>query len=277
MRMERILAAHKAGYPEMEPQDYGKLVYQSCFGPEHMVSDVEQAERRLLAEWRSLEGGSSPEVPESIGGGLCRYPLSLLKDETDGAVLALLFAATAREYTKRDEEFAHMLTWLRQQKIPGMAQWLEAYERSGCPAVRHSERYRLSYRPHYRLLKEEYAAVFPVIRDVVELRKGKGNVILAIDGRCGSGKSSLGRVLEEVFSCPVVHMDDYYLPAAGRNANWMEIPAGNMDLERFRAEVLEPARKGEDIRYRPYNCQAGRIETERRRELFPPPHAAGLL
>lgn len=261
--MEEILTAHAARYPEMEPQDYGKLVYQSCFGPEHMISGPEQVEKRILEEWRSLEGACSPEKVEPIGGGLCRFPLSLLRDETDAAVLALLFAATARAHTKREEYFADALAKLRQQNIPGMARWLEGYEHSGCPPVRHSESFRQAYRPHYRLLKEEYAKFFPVFREAVELLQQKSPAILAIDGRCGSGKSSLGRMLEEVFACSLVHMDDYYMPFEKRSQNWMEIPAGNMDLERFRAEVLEPARQGKDIHYRPYNCQKGQIGEER--------------
>lgn len=261
--MEEILAAHAARYPKMEPQDYGKLAYQSCFGPEHMISGTEQVEKRILEEWHSLEGACSPEEPEPIGGGLCRFPLSLLRDETDAAVLALLFAATARAHTKREEDFANALAWLRQYKIPGMAQWLEGYERSGCPPVSHSEIFRQAYHPHYRLLKEEYAKFFLVFRETMDLLQQKTPAILAIDGRCGSGKTSLGRMLEEVFACSLVHMDDYYLPFEKRSQNWMEIPGGNMDLERFRAEVLEPFKHGAAVHYRPYCCQKGTMGEER--------------
>ena len=264
MTIKEILAAHAARYPKMEPQDYGKLVYQSCFGPEHMISSPEQVEKWILEEWSSLEGKCSPEKPEPIGGGLCRFPLSLLRDETDAAVLALLFAATARLHTKRGKDFIDALAKLRQQNVPAMARWLEEYERSGCPPVGHSENFRRAYQPHYRLLKEEYVKFFLVFREVMDCLKQKTPAILAIDGRCGSGKSSLGRMLEEVFSCALVHMDDYYMPFEKRSQNWMEIPGGNMDLERFRAEVLEPARRGKDIRYRPYSCQKGRIGEERR-------------
>ena len=42
---ELILQAHSARYPLMEPQDYGKLVFQSEFGPEHLVSDVDSVLR----------------------------------------------------------------------------------------------------------------------------------------------------------------------------------------------------------------------------------------
>ncbi|MBQ8143757.1 MAG: uridine kinase, partial [Butyricicoccus sp.] len=35
------------------------------------------------------------------------------------------------------------------------------------------------------------------------------------------------------------------------------IPGGNMDLSRFREEVLTPALAGEAVFYRPYDCQTG--------------------
>ena len=37
----------------------------------------------------------------------------------------------------------------------------------------------------------------------------------------------------------------------------MEIPGGNMDLERFRTEVLEPVFAGQEVCYRPFDCSAG--------------------
>ena len=66
-------------------------------------------------------------------------------------------------------------------------------------------------------------------------------LVLALDGRCGSGKSGLGDLMGRLLPCNVVHMDDYYLPPDRRAENWEQIPAGNMDLARFLQEVLEPA------------------------------------
>ena len=258
MNWNEILTFHMARYPSMEPKDLGKLLYQSCFGPEHMVSGTQQVKEGILREWREMER-CSPEGAEPIGGGLCRFPLSLLRDEEDCALLALLFTATARSYAKQSGSFAPRMARLKALDIPGVGDWLEEYEQAGCPPVSHSDAYRRIYHPHYRLLKEEYGRYFPIFREVMALQQGSERVILAIDGRCGSGKSSLGRALEEVFSCTLVHMDDYYMPLERREKDWLDIPAGNMDLERFRAEVLEPARRGEEICYRPFDCQKGAL------------------
>ena len=83
-------------------------------------------------------------------------------------------------------------------------------------------------------------------------------VLVALDGRCGSGKTTLAAQLARQFPQSItVHTDDFYLPPASRVANWEQIPCANMDLERLRAQVLTPARAGQAIPYRAYSCRAG--------------------
>lgn len=81
-----------------------------------------------------------------------------------------------------------------------------------------------------------------------------GPVIVAIDGRCGSGKTTLAQMASERLGCPVAHMDEFYLLPDRRDPDWRHIPCANMDLERFRREVLAPFRAGERVQYRPCRC-----------------------
>lgn len=94
-------------------------------------------------------------------------------------------------------------------------------------------------------------------RRAEELARSGRAVILAVDGRCGSGKTGLGTALGRELGCPVVHTDDYYLPFDRRPEGWRTIPAANMDFERLRGEVLDPWRAGREVLCRPYNCHAG--------------------
>ena len=48
--MEQILRSHFARYPAMTPQDAVKLLYQSAFGPGHLIADPAYALRRLEEE-----------------------------------------------------------------------------------------------------------------------------------------------------------------------------------------------------------------------------------
>ena len=83
-------------------------------------------------------------------------------------------------------------------------------------------------------------------------------VLIALDGRCGSGKTTLAAQLAEQFpGSAVFHTDDYYLPPAQRIPNWAETPCANMDLTRLREEVLVPAQAGAAVRSRAYSCREG--------------------
>lgn len=255
---ERVLLAHRERYPLMEPQDYGKLAYQNHFGPEHMIWDKEEVLRRLREEWASISPEQPGRGPEGIGSGMCRFYLNHEPEKDIAAeVLGELFCRTAKEYSTTAEGLEDKLSALEKLPVSGMHAWLEGYRGMGCPPVRHSETYRNAYHPHYRLLKNEYAAVFPALLETAKLLKQQGRAVVAIDGRCGSGKSTLARLMEQVFACNVFHMDDFYLPVPKRAENWLEIPGGNMDLKRFREEVLAPVFSGQAVDYRPFDCGRG--------------------
>ena len=49
----------------------------------------------------------------------------------------------------------------------------------------------------------------------------------------GSGKSVLGQLLSEVYSCNLFHMDDFFLRPEQRTAERLAEAGGNVDRERF--------------------------------------------
>ena len=83
-------------------------------------------------------------------------------------------------------------------------------------------------------------------------------LVLALDGRCGSGKTTLAAALAQRFPASItLHTDDFYLPPAQRMDGWERIPCANMDLTRLRDEVLCPAKAGNPVPYRAYSCREG--------------------
>ena len=252
--------AHQARYPLMELQDFGKLAYQSEFGPAHLMADPERVCSALIAECGEADDAAAP--PEPIGNGLCRFHLTAAHGSPGAAaLLARLFAATAERYRGKGskDSLLEKLAALGTLNIPGWAAWAEDYRRQGCPVLRHSAAFRGAYRPHYRLLCTELAGYFPALLALDGLARTGKPAIAALDGRCGSGKSGLAALAAGLLPCQVVHMDDFYLPQDRRAPDWMERPAGNMDLDRLRDEVLTPARRGELKSCRPYRCQTGRL------------------
>ena len=80
-------------------------------------------------------------------------------------------------------------------------------------------------------------------------------VLVAIDGPCAAGKTTLGAKLQEKFDCNLLHMDDFFLRPEQRTVARFQEPGGNVDYERFREEVLEPLKRGEAFSYRPFDCK----------------------
>ncbi len=88
------------------------------------------------------------------------------------------------------------------------------------------------------------------------LDKEKKQIIIAIDGRCASGKTTLGYYLQELFDANLFHMDDFFLQSHQRTKERLAEIGGNVDYERFMEEVLEPLLNGEDITYRRFDCKS---------------------
>lgn len=85
-------------------------------------------------------------------------------------------------------------------------------------------------------------------------------VVVAIDGSCTAGKTTLAGHLAERYDCNLIHMDDFFLRPQQRTAERLGETGGNVDYERFRAEVLEPLGQGKAFSYRPYDCSTGSLK-----------------
>jgi len=79
-------------------------------------------------------------------------------------------------------------------------------------------------------------------------------VLVAIDGRCGSGKTTLSDILKEKGPCQVIHMDDFFLRKEQRTEERFAEPGGNMDRERLIEEVLTPLKDGKCAHMRRMDC-----------------------
>lgn len=88
--------------------------------------------------------------------------------------------------------------------------------------------------------------------------------IIAIDGRCAAGKTTLAKFLSENMNCDVIHIDDFFLPANKRTEERMTKRGGNIDFERLISEILTPIKNGETYVYSKYNCQNGSFSAGQR-------------
>ena len=83
--------------------------------------------------------------------------------------------------------------------------------------------------------------------------------LIAIDGMCGSGKTTLGNYLAKELNTSLFHMDDFFLQPHQRTANRLSEPGGNVDYERFKEEVLDHVADANGVIFRPFSCHEWKL------------------
>ena len=78
--------------------------------------------------------------------------------------------------------------------------------------------------------------------------------IIAIDGRCAAGKTTLAAELAEQLGGDVIHMDDFFLPPKLRTPERRSEPGGNVHYERFLTEVIPKLASGEAFSNQRFDC-----------------------
>jgi len=249
-----VLRRHLAACPEMTVQDAVKLLYQNEFGPGHMIPDEAAALSYLRRELETVQAAPGPAYTD-VGNGLVRLELAALKDVLTPETLCRMFTVSANAPRGDAARFRAKLDLLYSLPFPKTETdaFLAAYRTAGFPAVHHSDRYRAAYAPAYRVAERVFGQFAAVFAAIDRQRTAGTPVLVAIDGRCTAGKSTLGDAIGRVYGCPVFHMDDYYLPAEKRTPERYAEPGGNVDRERFRAEILRPWSEGRDVEVRRFD------------------------
>ena len=126
----KALIAYAEQYPEAEPTDMYKLVFQDMYGPGHLLTDSTAALRYINAELESMTDSTS-------------FP--------------------TYEYTLCDSNFVRVNLTLVQDSTLTAEQLADAMVRSaeGLPTpnhkyvVSHSDAFKTAYHPHYRIVRRD--------------------------------------------------------------------------------------------------------------------------
>jgi len=258
----KALITHYQTYPKLEIQDIFKYIYQSAFGCEHFVASVEKATEYIVKEYAEV-CPKGDGAPEALDGDYCRVPLSYINKGLSANTLGKLFAASAKKEEEGMAALAEKLGLAGELVSKGQLPFAKAdfdkaaaeWERAAYPSVHHSEAFRKAYRPSYRVVANRYIPFIGLFAEL-DKRLQEGRVIVAIEGSCGSGKTTLSSMLSELYDCTVFHMDDFFLRPEQRTPERFAEIGGNIDWERFLSEVLQPLSKGEDISFRRFDCSS---------------------
>lgn len=72
------------------------------------------------------------------------------------------------------------------------------------------------------------------------LLERRNRLVIALDGCCASGKTTLARRLAQQLPADVIPMDDFFLPPFLRTPARLAQPGGNVHYERFYEQVIAP-------------------------------------
>lgn len=110
-----------------------------------------------------------------------------------------------------------------------------------------------------------YEELLEILKKTLEDRRKnniEGRYVVAIDGNCGSGKTTGVRMIANALGCEIIQMDDFYLTPSMRTEERRNEPGGNVDYLRFSKEVLPYVREDRPFKYGKYQVETDSIIDE---------------
>ncbi|MGM9941589.1 MAG: hypothetical protein ACI32N_06310 [Bulleidia sp.] len=261
MNTERFIHSLIFRYPDSTVQDLCKALYQSCFGCGHFVEDTDACLERIRAEHAQMHSSVSPVI-EQLNGSYVRLSLSVIDEGLSPETLNALFIRSARKepyaIVLLEQKITVLKNMIQKKVIPldvsSSISWIEEWKNNQFPPVSHSETYRNAYHPAYRVIQRDYVPYIPILKLIDAKRKKKQNLKIAIDGYCGSGKTTLGVFLADIYNANLFHVDDFFLQEYQRTEDRFAQPGGNFDRERLEQEVLSPLSRDEQVSFHWFDC-----------------------
>ena len=96
-------------------------------------------------------------------------------------------------------------------------------------------------------------SLFSLICEKIENNKKDSPLIIAIDGRSASGKTTFCERFECINGISIIHTDDFYRPKNVEGKIEMSEFDGNFDIERFKIEVVDKLQQPE-FTYGVFDC-----------------------
>lgn len=255
--LQTLLAWHRDRYPMMQAQDTVKLIFQAYRGCGHLLGPEEAVAHRIADECAGLSPSADEPLTEPLGERYVR--LNLRRAMHEG--LRPLWIARLMRLSCADEPYGtvadviHAVQALDQDECLQDALIPLLENEDWLPS--HSAAYHQHYAPAYRVIERKYVYLLPVLCATGKIEKE--HVLIGIDGRCASGKSTLAGRLAAILGGCVVSMDDFFTPHAEKTPERLALPGGNADVLRFRDEVLTPWLACGTTAYRPYSCHEDRL------------------
>lgn len=158
--MKAAILNEKLLHPQSQPQDYIKLIFQSEFGPGHLIPNPELAKNRLYEEWQQVKDLPA-ENPQDIGGGYIRLCIKGI-DQSRLEEINTAFVISANEKSGSDAGFMSKLELFLDMAQENCFDFdshaaeiaVKEYLKEGIRPTSHTKTYHKHYTPAYRVVRK---------------------------------------------------------------------------------------------------------------------------
>ena len=160
--MRDILLHENLIHPFSQPQDYIKLIFQSEFGPGHLIADAEYSKKRLLDEWQEVKNLPAEEI-QNIGGGYVRLCIKGI-DSSQLETVNTAFFTSANEKSGSEKGFTDKINLFLSMAEEGVFSFdystakeaVDSYLKGGIRPTSHTKIYHDHYTPAYRVVNVKF-------------------------------------------------------------------------------------------------------------------------
>lgn len=165
-----IILNHLKRYPLMNIEDVYKLCHQAAMGPEHLITNKKNTFEKLCNELVEINVSSTRPLLEEIDpmDQLVRLNLISFKEKQgDPVKLFDVFFQTVTTFNPQIENLEYywndIISLSDKNKIPFQADMVNVFIKKlasqNYPAIHHSQSYKETYQPTYRLIARKYLSV----------------------------------------------------------------------------------------------------------------------
>lgn len=223
-----FLKYHLKKYPKMTNQDIIKLIYQETLGPNHIISDQNRVLNYLQKE---LEENHSlfNNLYEYLGTNYVRMDIHKYYQYFNSLDL---FVDLFFKSLSLNQDLS-----LLKETLNNFLSKEDLKDYNYLP-VSHSDIYRSSYLPHYRIIKSSLLTIeHKVIQLDNYLSLLPNKTIISLEGRCASGKSTITSKLKHKYT--VIPIDDFFLPINLKTKERLNEIGGNINYELVKKMLVE--------------------------------------
>lgn len=242
---EIFINYHKKKYPKMTNQDIIKLIYQETLGPNHIIQNIDKVKEFLKQEAKEASS-SNTNLYEYLGTNYVRINIHKFLEFNELDSLVTLFLKSI--------ELSHDLSLLKDNLNRYLT--LDDLKDYDYLPISHSLIYKNTYLPHYRIIKSSLLTIdYKVNQLSIFLNSLKDNMIISIEGRCASGKTTITSYFKDLYT--IIPIDDFFLPKNTKKTNDLNI-YGNINY-RLVKDTLMALKKAlnsnlDEFSYKAFDC-----------------------